>query len=77
MEKLKITHVMACDEAATIYNILQTKDQAFIYRHDRLRKRMIFTSAQDCDTVKHLIPEFVLQRDSRQQRYAELIINYE
>ena len=67
----------ANEKAIQIFATLQDADQAFSFQRRRVLGQMIFTSVQDCDTVKHFVPGFQMKLDSRQNRYAEYIIEYD
>lgn len=49
----------------------------FVLKHHSSSQSMTIISVTDADNIKKFCPEFEIKRDERQQRYAELVINYE
>ncbi len=78
MEKSKVLPLdEALEKAVDIFATLQDNDCGFLFRRQTILQQMIFTATNDCDRVKVFAPEFEIKRDSRMERYAELIIYYE
>lgn len=50
---------------------------SYLLRHNPTKKQFILTGAIDADAFKVLVPAATIGLDSRQQRYAELILSYE
>ncbi len=67
----------ALDLCKAVFYDLTAKQLMFIFRSCPEKKQLIFTSVRDANTIKHYYPKFEIKRDSRQEIYAELVINYE
>ncbi len=78
MEKSKVLPLdEALEKAIHIFATLQDGDCGFLYCRKPMLEQMVFTASNDCDLAKVLVPEFEIKRDTRQDRYAELVIEYE
>ena len=71
------TFTEAVDLSHKIFYDLNGKRFTFIYRHNKEKCQMIFTAVADCDVIKRIWPQFEIKQDTRQDRFAELIIQYE
>ncbi len=78
MEKLKVLPLdSASTKALNIFATLQDNDCGFLFCRKPIIRQMIFTATNDCDRVKIFVPEFEIMSDSRQDRFAQLVIYYE
>lgn len=67
----------ALDICKAVFYDLNASKMRFSFRSLPNDKQMIFTAVECADIVKAKFSQFEIKLDSRQTRYAELVINYE
>lgn len=73
----KYTFAQALDQSRAIFHELVACKLRFSFQMLPEQKQMKFTAVENADIIKSKFLQFTIQTDSRQSRYAELIINYE
>lgn len=73
----KYTFSEAVDISRAIFYDLNAKGLPFLFRSLPELKQMVFTATKKADLVKALFEKFEILEDSRRERYAQLVINYE
>lgn len=73
------THLFskAVDLSRAVFYDLNASCIKFTFRAIPEKKQMVFCAVENADIVKAKFSQFEIKLDSRQQRYAELVINYE
>lgn len=73
----KYTFAQALDQSRAIFYDLTACKLRFNFRSLPDEKQLIFTAVENADLIKSKFAQFEIKLDSRQNRFAELIINYD
>lgn len=74
---MKKSFTDALDLSRQVFYDLNAKQLQFTFRLLPDKRQMIFTGVKDADTIKSIFSAFEIKLDNRQQRYVELVINYD
>lgn len=75
MKKYKFSE--ALDQSRAIFYDLTACKLRFNFRSLPDVKQLIFTAVENADVIKSKFAQFEMKTGMRQERYVELIINYE